>query len=479
MRTVAGPSELRPDYDVVVVGAGPAGMAAATEAAGHGLAVLVVDEAGSPGGQVHRSITETPLRDRNVLGEDYWSGSAAADRLLASDVHYLPGATVWHLDAALRFGLSLDGRAATVAARRAVLATGALERPFPIKGWTLPGVMSAGAAQTLLKASGLVPQGRVVLAGTGPLLWLLASQYVAAGQPPAAILDTTPAENWRHAIRALPGFLRSPYVAKGMRLLMRVRRAVRVVSGVSEIAVEPGERGTASVVFRRGTKPVERLAADHVLLHQGVTPNVNLASAAGCALEWHEGQACFRPRTDVWGRTSVEGIAITGDGAGIGGAEIAALRGRLAGIDAAHALDRLNAGAREALALPLRARIATYDRGREFLDLLYRPSSHFRLPHDEALACRCEEVTGRQLRETAALGVPGPNQMKSMLRCGMGPCQGRLCGLTVVEVIAAARGVPPAEVGYYRLRSPVKPVTVAEMATMPRLESDEKAVLRV
>jgi bacterioferritin-associated ferredoxin len=170
---------------------------------------------------------------------------------------------------------------------------------------------------------------------------------------------------------------------------------------------------------------------------------------------------------------------IAGDSSGISGAEIAALRGQLAGLDAACQLGRLDAEAREVLATPLRARIATYDRGREFLDLLYRPATQFRLPHDEALACRCEEVTGRQLREAAALGVPGPNQMKSMLRCGMGPCQGRLCGLTVVETIAAARGISPVEVGYYRLRSPVKPITVAEMASMPRTESEERAVLRV
>ncbi|WP_207540678.1 FAD-dependent oxidoreductase [Sabulicella rubraurantiaca] len=472
-------SDLQPSYDVVVVGAGPAGMAAATEAAAHGLEVLLVDEAVSPGGQIFRAITQTPLRNREVLGEDYWRGRAAADSLLASGVHYLPGATVWHLDAGLQFGLSVGGRAAAVTARRAVLATGALERPFPVKGWTLPGVMSAGAAQTLLKASGMVPQGRVVLAGTGPLLWLLASQLVAAGHPPTAILDTTPTGNWRHAVRAFPGFLRSPYLAKGLRLLMRVRRAVRVVPGVTELAIEPGASCAAELVFHRGMRPAERMAADHVLLHQGVTPNVNLANAAGCALEWSELQACFRPRSDAWGRSSIEGIAITGDGSRIAGAEIAALRGQLAGLDAACELGRMDAEARDKLAAPIRARIATYDRGREFLDRLYRPSDHFRLPHDEALACRCEEVTGRQLREVAALGVPGPNQMKSMLRCGMGPCQGRLCGLTVVEAVAAARGVSPADVGYYRLRSPVKPITVAEIASMPRKASDEKAVLRV
>ncbi|WP_431284353.1 FAD-dependent oxidoreductase [Humitalea sp. 24SJ18S-53] len=470
---------LRPTYDVVVVGAGPAGLAAASTAAAHGLEVLLVDEAASPGGQIYRAITENPVQDRAMLGEDYWKGTAVAEGMLASAVHYLPGAVVWHLDRQRQIGLSLAGRAATLTARRVVLATGALERPFPVKGWTLPGVMSVGAAQTMLKASGMVAQGRVALVGSGPLLWLLASQYVAAGHPPTAILDTTPAGNWRQSMTVLPGFLRSPYFRKGLRLMLRVRRAVKIISGITEFAIEGSEAHAATIVYRRGQGAPERMAVDQVLLHQGVTPNVNLANAAGCALAWNDAQACFSPEADAWGRSSIDGIVIAGDGAGIAGAEIAALRGHLAGLDAACALGRIGLSARDRLAAPLRAELEVYGRGRDFLDRLYRPADNFRLPHDEALACRCEEVTGRQLRELAALGVPGPNQMKAMSRCGMGPCQGRLCGLTVVETIAAARGISPAEVGYYRLRTPVKPLTVAEMASMPRQASDVKAVIRV
>ncbi|MFC0407748.1 FAD/NAD(P)-dependent oxidoreductase [Roseomonas elaeocarpi] len=468
---------LRPDYDCVVVGAGPAGMAAAAEAAGHGLSTLLVDEAATPGGQIYRAITETPLTDRAVLGADYWRGAALVEAFRRGGADYLAGASVWHLDAQLNLALSLGGRSATLRARQVILATGAVERPFPVKGWTLPGVMSVGAAQTLLKSSGLLAEGRVVIAGTGPLLWLLASQYVAAGRPPSLILDTTPAANWRAAASRLPGFLASLYFRKGLRLMARVRRAVPVVSGVTAIEIEGEADHASAVLYRRGGR-THRVAADHVLLHQGVTPNVNLAGAVGCALRWDEAQACFVPDTDGWGRSSLPGITVAGDGAGIGGAETAALRGRLAGLAAAAALDRIDAARRDGMAAPVRADLARAGRGRAFLDHLYRPAGHFRRAHDEALACRCEEVTGQQLRDTAALGVPGPNQMKALLRCGMGPCQGRLCGLTVVETIAAARGVSPAEVGYYHLRSPVKPVTVAEFAAMPASEAERKAVVR-
>ncbi|WP_186417124.1 (2Fe-2S)-binding protein, partial [Bosea sp. CS1GBMeth4] len=132
------------------------------------------------------------------------------------------------------------------------------------------------------------------------------------------------------------------------------------------------------------------------------------------------------------------------------------------------------------LGAPIRAALARALRGRRFLDLLYKPASQFLAPpQDETIVCRCEEVTAGRVRETAIrLGVTGPNQMKAFLRCGMGPCQGRLCGPTVVELIAQAHGTTPAEVGYYRLRPPVKPVTLAELAALPQTDAAVKAVVR-
>jgi hypothetical protein len=126
----------------------------------------------------------------------------------------------------------------------------------------------------------------------------------------------------------------------------------------------------------------------------------------------------------------------------------------------------------------VRQRLQREELGRGFLDTLYRPADAFRLPEGETIACRCEEVTSGQIRGMAAIGCEGPNQMKAFLRCGMGPCQGRLCGLTVTELIAAERRTRPGEVGYYRLRPPVKPITLAELASLPISEAERKAVER-
>jgi bacterioferritin-associated ferredoxin len=173
------------------------------------------------------------------------------------------------------------------------------------------------------------------------------------------------------------------------------------------------------------------------------------------------------------------GISVAGDGAGIAGAEAAAERGRIAALGAAYRLGRLDAARRDRAAAAPRATLARFERGRAFLDALYRPARAFRVPDGDTIVCRCEEVTAERIRATVPLGAAGPNQMKAFLRCGMGPCQGRLCGLTVAELIADARGVPVSEVGYYRLRPPVKPISLAELASMPKTEDSEKAVVRV
>lgn len=486
MKRVASAEALAPRYDLVVIGAGPAGQSAAITATALGIATLVVDENAAPGGQIHRGITTTPVRDRAVLGEDYWRGLPIAQRFLACGADYAPGAKLFSLlpsgdepgrHVEIELGVSIASQARPVFAGQVIVATGALERPFPIPGWTLPGVLTAGAAQIALKAHGLVPEGRVVLAGTGPLLLLVAEQLRAAGAQVAAVLDTTPSANRGGALRHALDFLRSPYLAKGLSLLAKARGGAKRIAGVTALRAE-GEDRLSGITFTAGGAE-RHMAAEMLLLHQGVVPNTVISNAIGCDHRWDSAQLCWIPKRDAWLESSVEGVAIAGDGGGIAGAECAAESGTLAAIGAAHRLGRIDEATRDLMAAPVRAALAKLGRGRGFLDALYRPAEADRIPAgDSTVVCRCEEITAGQIRVAVAGGATGPNQLKAFLRCGMGPCQGRLCNLTVTELVAQARGISPEQAGTYRLRPPFKPVTVAEIASLPQTNAAVKAVVR-
>jgi octopine oxidase subunit A len=199
--------------------------------------------------------------------------------------------------------------------------------------------------------------------------------------------------------------------------------------------------------------------------------------AAGVEHSWDDRHLCWSPVLDGNGGTSIEGIAIAGDGAGIGGAGAAVVRGRIAARATVEALAPA-AAAKLTPMTALQKALAQAERGRAFLDTLFRPPRQFRIPSGDTIVCRCEEVTAKDIVDAVAIGATGPNQLKAYRRAGMGPCQGRLCGLTVTELMAQARGKTPQEIGYYRLRAPVKPITLAELAAMPKTEDDVKAVVR-
>lgn len=471
--------------DLLVVGAGPAGLAAATLAAKLGIDTVLLDEQAAPGGQIYRAITTTPVTDRGILGEDYWHGASLVEPFQQSGARYVPGATVWavaertapHPEQGFEVAYSVAGEARIVHARRLLLATGAQERPFPIPGWTLPGVITAGAAQILLKSAGVVPADRTVLAGSGPLLYLVAWQYLNAGVKIDALLETTPPGRMSQALPKIWGFLRSPYLGKGLKLLRAVKAAIPIVKGVTALEAL-GDGKLQSVRYTAGGE-TKTLQADQLMLHQGVVPNVNLSRAVGVEHRWNDALDCWEPQVDEWGLTSVEGIGMAGDGAGIAGALAAENRGRLAALQAAHLLGRIDAGKRDSEAVAPRGALARAVRGREFFDALYKAPEAFRRPTGDTIVCRCEEVTAAQVRDTVKLGCSGPNQMKAFLRCGMGPCQGRFCGLTVAEIIAEERGVPTQEVGYYRLRFPTKPLTLGELASLPQTDDSRQAVVRL
>ncbi|SAK80629.1 NAD(P)/FAD-dependent oxidoreductase [Caballeronia ptereochthonis] len=473
---------MRLKCDLLIVGAGPAGMSAAIEARAAGLEVVVADEGEAPGGQIYRNATQSPLADAHVLGDDYLAGRALIGRFAASGAKHLARCVVWQIAFENRQVIAMltrslhgeqGGGTLEVAARAVLVATGAQERPWPVPGWTLPGVMGIGAAQTLLKSAGLAPSNEAVLAGCGPLLWLFASQLLNSGRGVRAIIDTTPPDAWRAALpHALPALAGADYLLKGVRMMRAVKRAgIAVHRGASAFSIE-GEGRAERVRFVDGHGAPQSIDTPLVLLHQGVIPSTQLPRSLGCAHEWDASSACWRPRTDARGRSSLDHVWIAGDGAGIGGAKAAAHAGSLAALDIARELGVLDAPSRDARSRPALRALKRHLAVRPLLDALYTPPAALRRPADDVTVCRCEEISAGEIRRIASLGCQGPNQMKAFSRCGMGPCQGRWCGTTVSELIAQVQNRTVGEVGYYRIRAPIKPVTVEEIAESIALDND-------
>ena len=457
--------------DYIIVGAGPAGLAAAVRARSYGLSVTVLDEQHIPGGQIYRAIERGDDDRFSILGKDYLHGKTLVDRFRQSGADYLPGATVWHTTPDRRIYYLKDHKAHTISAKQLLIATGALERPVPIPGWTLPGVLGAGAIDVLFKSSALMPDGRVVMAGSGPLLYLVAGHLLDCNVRLEAILDTGTTLDTIRAVRWLPGALRaSEYLFKGLAMLRRIRRSgVIHHRGISALHAE-GDHRVARASFNRG-RTKHTIETDFLILHDGVVPNTQITRLLACDHQWNRSQRYWQPKLDPWGNTSIKGIAVAGDTGGIYGARSAEFAGYLAAIDTAYRLNLISRQERNYTADPVRKKLQRERAVRPFLDAMYKPNPEFYLPRDDdTLVCRCEEVTAGQIREAAAHGGMGPNQVKAKIRCGMGPCQGRMCGLTVAEIIAAERNCNVADIGNFRIRPPLKPLPLEALAN---IEPDE------
>ncbi|HGL4261060.1 TPA: FAD-dependent oxidoreductase, partial [Burkholderia dolosa] len=451
----------------VIVGAGPAGVRAAEALVDAGLRPVVIDENARWGGQIYR---QPPAGDGFVRGKRalYGFEAAKADAVhrtmaaLLPHVDYRPNTLAWACGAG-RVDTLQDGREVTVPYSHLIVASGATDRMLPLPGWTRAGVYTLGGAQVALKAQGCAIGRRVVFAGTGPLLYLVAYQYAKAGVQVLAVLDTSPL---RRQAAATPALLRMPATfAKGLYYIGWLRaRGVAIETGVVLERVL-GDRHVTGLAWRAAGSDAHArmLDCDALGIGFGLRSETQLADLAGCRFRFDPVNRAWLPERDAAGRTSVRGVYVAGDGAGIAGADAAEASGRRAALalldDAGVALPP-PAGKPDARSLERTlARVGAFRAG---LEAAFAPPAELAAQcADDTIVCRCEEIDAGTLRRCIRGGQAAEiNRLKALTRVGMGRCQGRMCGDAAALVLAAETGRSPADVGRLRAQPPVKPFPI-------------------
>lgn len=464
--------------ELVVIGGGPAGMQAALCAAETGAHVVLVDGYPRPGGQYFRQLPAAFHADDRTHHQA--AASALLTRLRGSQVRVISDATVWGAfpgrdGAGWEVALYGPSAPATLAAHALILATGAYDRPIAFPGWTLPGVMTAGAAQTLLKSQRVLPGKRVLLSGTGPLQLAVAASLVRAGAEVCAVLEGSSfgITNVRQAAAMWGQWER---LREGWSYL-RTLRKVPYRFGWAVIEARGSEQVEEAVIARLDAawRPIpgteQTLQVDTILLGYGFIPSTQLSRLLGCDHEYDLRRGGYVPLRDESMRTSLTGVYMAGDGAGIGGAELSALEGQVAGYSAAGFLGCLTeAGVAERTA-PLKKRLGRERTFARMLGEFYTPGrGMFELARDDTLVCRCEEVTVGDIRAAAADGVRSMTELKALTRLGMGNCQGRICGELAARILAGEARLGEdflssrQAMSVFTARPPIHPVPLADMA---------------
>ncbi|SCW42301.1 MULTISPECIES: NAD(P)/FAD-dependent oxidoreductase [unclassified Pseudomonas] len=440
---------------IAIIGAGPAGIRAAQTLVAHGLYPVLLDEAARGGGQIYR---RQPANFKRSPGKLYGFEAHKANAIhqtldaLREQLDYRPDTLVWNAEAGLLDTLH-EGRADRLEYASVIVATGATDRILPVPGWTLPGVYSLGAAQIALKFQGCAIGERVVFAGSGPLLYLVAYQYAQAGANVVAVLDSSP---FSAQVRALPGLLAQPAtLAKGLYYrAWLAARGIAVHQGANLTRLD-GERRVQSLQWRNASGE-HTLDCDAVAFAHGLRSETQLADLLGCAFAWNALNRTWLPQRDRAGRSSVPGIYLAGDGAGIMGADAAEMAGERAALAL---LEDLGYSTDPQRCTQLEEALERIGRFREGLERAFAFPEHWAADAaDHLMICRCEEVSVGDIRRVVGEGHWEINRVKAHCRVGMGRCQGRMCGAAAAEIIACESGRAVASIGRLRAQAPIKPV---------------------
>lgn len=465
---------------ITVVGAGPAGIMAAYTAAMAGVDVTLIDNNPQPGGQYYRQ-SPPEFNFENMLDSisSRIDGAEVLSKLASKKIRTFYNAQVWGIDEGNKLLFADEKQSYILPTDKVIIATGAYDRPMAFPGWTLPGVLGAGATLRMVKTQWVLPGKRVLLAGTGPLQLALADLLIRKGAEVVCIAEaanpfTKPGQlpnfwgNWDRLIEGLEYF---------KTLLSNKVKTYYGHAIISAIGNDHVEKATIAKIDKNG-QPIpgteKEYNVDAVCLGYGLLPAFQLAATFNCKLHFDERIKWFTPYHDETMQTSTPGVFVAGDLTAIAGSKAALLEGEIAGLNALHQLGAINDTELAERSKKINKKLKRINKLANALQVLYaiRPELS-KLAKDDTLICRCEEVPLSRIKEAIANGAADLHQVKLATRTGMGYCQSRFCSVMIAPIIAEVTGAPLSSLTPFTVRAPIHPISMDVLASSFSVEDGD------
>lgn len=470
------------DTQIAVIGGGPAGIAAALEVAKSGVHVTLLEEGKKLGGQIYKqfpdgfTIDESCL-DERCLDKNYFEGKQFINQIknLSPNITIIENALVWGIFPEKEIVFIKNNKSNSLKCKKLILAEGAYERSIPFPGWTLPGVYTTGGAQTLLQTYRVLPGSKVLLSGTGPIQLVLANQLVRAGVEVVAVLESASILDsvLKMKMKYMPSAIRQfDLIKDGIKYLKDLRKAkVPFLRSHAIIEVHGTDEVNTAIYAKLNSnwEPIpgteKEVVVDAVCLGYGFISSTRLSNLSGCEHRYDSTLCCWIPKHNKHMETSVDGVFVAGDSAGVAGHLVAIEEGRLAGIRASRQLDAITQQEENRRISSILKKLKGL---RGFEGVLneacaIRPGLYSRITDDTTI-CRCEEVTAGEIRNISSFDRDiDLNEIKKITRAGMGYCQGRTCMSTIAAMVSIEKKIPIEEMGYLNYQEPTKPIRLGEM----------------
>ena len=445
------------EYDVIIIGAGPSGVKAALKCSKKDLKVLIVDSNENSGGQIYRAPPKSYIKKGKKSLEENLIQIKFSEKIKKNNIDTAYNHTVWQVSPGFKIDAFNEEGAVQWNARTLIVATGSYEKIIPFEGWTTPGVIGLAACTIMLKSHQTIPANKIILAGNGPLLILVAYYVLKFGGKVDAIIDTSSKIKWIKSMFSL--VLNPKNFIQGISWILKIFFSrVPIYSNSLVTKTIKTNNGISVEIQNIKNKKIKNIDTEVLAVGHGLIPSSDITRLLKLDHLYNELKGGWITRLDKNFRSSMKGLYITGDGSGISGAIAAEDKGELAAYAVLKDLDIINEKEFKNKTHKILKRLNRYEIfAKGIAELNFTPQSLIKNINNNTILCRCEDITKKEIINAVNNGAKNLNQIKSWTRFGMGPCQGRTCQYSVAKVVSEHLKCNIEDLGYLTGRTPLRP----------------------